>query len=103
MHMGTGVTTHLAGGVNVADIGCDTRRTTDIVEAQGGDEFVLFEEQRERLANASSGAEDGDFCLARGRGRELARVGRGAGCCTEEHGEGGGGFEGKTRCRRRAL
>jgi hypothetical protein len=74
--------THLAGGVNVADICGNTRGTTDIVQAERCDERVTFEEEGERLANSSSSAEHGDFVEARCRGREEpgGGGGEGAGC-----------------------
>ena len=51
----------------MADIGGDARRATDIVEVERRDELVLLEEERQRLADASAGTEDGDLGLARRR------------------------------------
>jgi hypothetical protein len=56
-------TTYRAVGINVADICGNTRCATDIVEAQRGHERVDFEEQRERLADASTRAKHSDFSL----------------------------------------
>ena len=55
---------YLAGGVDVANIGGDTRSTTDIVEAELGDELVLLEQEGKGLTDSSTSAEDGDLCLA---------------------------------------
>ena len=45
--------TDLATGVDVANVGSDTRGAADIVEAQVGDMGVDLEEKRERLPDAS--------------------------------------------------
>jgi hypothetical protein len=37
----------------MGDIGCDTGRTSDIVESQIADLFVQFEEKTQRLANSA--------------------------------------------------
>ena len=79
-------TTDHAGSVNVADISSDTGCTTDIIEAQGSDVLVELQEQRKRLANSSSGAEDGDLVLARRGRREAAGLGEGASSRAGEHG-----------------
>ena len=42
-----------AGGVDMADIGSNTRSATDIVKAEGGDEGVRLEEKRQRLADST--------------------------------------------------
>ena len=64
---------HLAVGVNMANIGSNTGGAADIIEAQRGDERVVLEEQRERLANSSTGAENGDLGPVDRRRRELSR------------------------------
>lgn len=76
---------YLAGSVDVADISSNTRSTTDIVEAEGGDELVLLEEEGEGLSDTSASTEHGDLGLASSRGRELAGVGERAGSRTREH------------------
>lgn len=48
-----GIPDDVAGGVDVTDISGNTGSTSDIVEAQGGDERVRLEEQRQRLANTT--------------------------------------------------
>lgn len=62
--------TNLGGGIHMAHVCSDTRCATDIIEAQRRDEWVALEQQRERLADASSSAEDCYFCLASSRGGE---------------------------------
>lgn len=56
-------TTYRTVGINVADICGNTRCATDIVEAQRGHKRVDFEEQRERLADASARAKHSNFCV----------------------------------------
>lgn len=58
----------------MADIGGNTRRTTDIVEAQLRDKGVGLEQERERLADTSSGTENGNLGVPRGGRGELARL-----------------------------
>lgn len=70
----------------MADIGGDTRRATDIVEAERGDEGVLLEEEGEGLADSSTGTEDGDLRLARRGGRKLAGLGERTEGRAGEHG-----------------
>lgn len=77
--------THLADSVDVANIGGNTRCTTDIVEAQSSDVLVELQEQRERLANSSSSAKNGDLVLTRSGRRELASLGEGASGRAGEH------------------
>jgi hypothetical protein len=67
-------TTYQAAGVNVADICSHTRCTTNIVKVERGYKRISFEEQRERLANSSTGTKHSNFCLpwgARGEGTGL--------------------------------
>ena len=40
----TSNTTHFAGSVNMTNVGCNTRSTSDIIQAQRGDERVLLEQ-----------------------------------------------------------
>lgn len=67
--------TDLTGRVDVADIGGDTRSTTDIIKAQRGDQRVSLEEKGERLSDTSTSAEDGDLGLTGSRGGECASLG----------------------------
>src|SRR5260370_38283310 len=48
-----GVPIDFASGVDVADVGGDTRSTSDIIKAQGRDERVCFKEKGERLADTA--------------------------------------------------
>ena len=65
--------THLGWGVDVAHVRCNTGCAADVVEAERGDEGVRLEEKRQRLANASSRAQDSDFCVSGGRrGKEAS-------------------------------
>lgn len=52
---------YLAGSVDMADIGSDTRCATDVVKAELSDKRVRLEEKREGLSDSSSGTEDGDL------------------------------------------
>lgn len=53
--------TYDALGVDVRDIGSDTRRTLDIEERELSNSRVELEEEGERLANPAAGAEDSDL------------------------------------------
>jgi hypothetical protein len=79
--------THFAGSIHMTDIRSNTWSATNIVQAQGADKRVKFEEQRERLANSSSCTENGDLGKMRCRCREETRRrgGQGADSCTGEH------------------
>jgi hypothetical protein len=66
--------TYRAIGIDVADICSHARCATDIVEAERGHQRVDFEEQGERLADASTRAEHSDFglpCGGCGKGTSL--------------------------------
>ena len=65
--------TNLAGRVDVADVGSDTGSTTNVVEAQGRDEGIALEKERERLSDSSTSTEDGDLGLATRGGGEGTR------------------------------
>ena len=67
--------TDFTRGVNVADIGGDTRSATDIVKAQRSDEGVALEEEGERLSDTSASAEDGDLGVTGSRRGESASLG----------------------------
>ena len=54
---------NLTGSVDMADISGDTRCAADIIQAQGRDQFVLLQEERQWLANTSASAEDGNLGL----------------------------------------
>lgn len=72
----------------MANISSDTRSTTNIVEAQGGDVGVELEQKGQRLANSSASAEDGDLLLASSRGgEETAAAGEVAEGRTSQHNE----------------
>ena len=73
----------------MADVCGNAGRATDIVEAEKSDEGVALEQKRERLANTSASAEDGDLGVASGGRREAAGAGEGA--------EGGAGQKGRHR------
>ena len=71
----------------MADIRRHTRREADIVEAKVGDERVKLEQKRERLPDASTGAEDSNFRLAPGRrGEEPSAGAERASSLSREHG-----------------
>ena len=70
----------------MANIGGDTGCTTDIVEAQGSDVLVKLQEQGKRLADSSSGAENGNLVLTRSGRRETASLREGTSSRTGEHG-----------------
>jgi len=71
----------------MADICSDTGCTTDIVKAQRRYKRVNFEEQRKRLADASTCAEHSDFCLpCGGCGKGTRLGGEKTGSRTGEHG-----------------
>jgi len=61
--VGTDESGGLALGVDVRQIGGHTGRMDDVVEGQIGDQGILLEEQRQRLANSSSGAADGHLVV----------------------------------------
>ena len=63
---------YLTGGVDVADIGGNTRCTADIIQTERGDQRVAFQQQRQRLANSTSGTEDGNLGVACNGGGEEA-------------------------------
>jgi hypothetical protein len=71
-------------GVNVRDIGSNTRSTSNVVQAQGGDGRISLQEQRQRLSDTSSGTEDGDLALRSGGGGECSS---GEGSCGGGSGE----------------
>ena len=52
----------------MAHICRNTRRQSDIVQAQTRDERVELEKEGKRLSDASACAEDGDFSLSGDRG-----------------------------------
>lgn len=60
----------------MADIGGDAWSSGDIVEGELGDEGVELHEEGEGLADAASGAEDGDLTLRARAGGEVAGVSR---------------------------
>jgi hypothetical protein len=77
-----GVARDLGGARDVREVGRDAGSVGDIKQAEFADEGVLLEQQRERLADASGGAEHGDLGLVWlvlfaddsaivGRGREV--------------------------------
>jgi hypothetical protein len=55
------VSSYSALGVDVADISGDTWSALDIVEGQVAHARVELEEERQRLADATTGAEDDDL------------------------------------------
>jgi hypothetical protein len=54
----------------VAQVSSNTRATADIIESKFRNTRVELEQERERLANATSGTEDSDLGGLAGRGRE---------------------------------
>ena len=62
--------TYDTASIDVANVGSDTRSTTNIVEGQVGDVGVKLEQEGERLADTSASTEDGDLLLASSRGGE---------------------------------
>jgi len=52
----------------VTDISCDSRGAANIVQAQGSDERVSFEQKRERLADSSTRAKNSNLGVT-GNGR----------------------------------
>ena len=62
--------TYDTAGIDVANVGSDTRSTTNIVEGQVGDVGVKLEQEGERLADTSASTEDGDLLLTSSRGGE---------------------------------
>ena len=67
---------YLSWCVDVADVGGDSRGAADVVQAQGSNERISFEQERERLANSSTRAEDSNFAVTGDRRREPTTVGR---------------------------
>ena len=79
----------------MANICSDAGCTTNIIKAQRGYKRISFEEQRERLANAPTGAKYSNFCEpcgAGGKGTGLS--GKNAGGEAGEHDESGDSAEG---------
>jgi len=65
----------LALGVDMRQIGGHTGRMNDIVERQVGDQGILLEEQRQRLADSSSGTANGHLVVVLDREcKDMARV-----------------------------
>ena len=52
---------YLSIGVDVGEISSDSGRVDDIVESQMSDEFVLLEQQTQRLADSSRRAQQSHF------------------------------------------
>lgn len=50
----------------MADIGGDSRGATDVVQAQGSNERISFEQEGERLADSSTRAEDSNLGMTGG-------------------------------------
>ena len=57
----------------MANISRNARRPTNIIQRETADVRVELQQQRQRLADSSTGAEDGDFGVTGGRGGERAR------------------------------
>jgi hypothetical protein len=60
----------------VADVGGDSGSATDVIQAQGSNERISFEQERERLADSSTRAKDGDLGVTGGGRRKPTTVGR---------------------------
>ena len=58
---------YLSWCVNVADVGGDSGGATDIIQTQGSNEGISFEQERERLANSSTRTEDSDLGVTSSR------------------------------------
>lgn len=59
----------------MAYVCCNTRCAADIIEAERSDKGVRFKKERQWLSNASTSAEDSNFGVPCGRGREGTGVG----------------------------
>ena len=59
----------LRGRIDVAEISSDTLGVDNVVAVDLGHQRVELEQQRERLANTTGGAEDGDVELSLQRWR----------------------------------
>lgn len=73
-----GVASDLGVGVDVANIGSNTRSVDDIVEGEVGDMRVFLQQQGQRLTNTTGSTEDSNLGEVGSRGREGTLSGNGA-------------------------
>ena len=70
----------------MADVGGDSGGATDIVQTQGGNERIGFEQERERLADSSTRAKDSNLGVTGDGRREPTTVnGKTASGVSSEH------------------
>ena len=89
---------YLSRCVNVADIGGDSGGATDVVQAQGSNEGISFEQERERLADPSTCAKDSDLGVTGSRrGEPTTMSGKAASGVSRKHFLGFRKMEGKDK------